>query len=86
MNHKDIFSLESYDYELPQDLIAQNPAQPADSCKFLVCEQSHSNIQFKDMIFKDIINLVQDSVFFFNDTKVIKSRIFLKNVLAISPD
>ena len=32
------FLLESYDYDLPAEAIAQVPAQPVHSAKLLICE------------------------------------------------
>ena len=34
------FLLDSYDYDLPQELIAQVPAQPAESAKLLIFSKS----------------------------------------------
>lgn len=78
---KDLFSLESYNYELPVELIAQVPAEPADSCKLLVVNHTQNNPS--DYVFSDIINLISNSVIFFNNTKVLKSRIHLDNAVSI---
>lgn len=34
--------LESYDYDLPEGLIAQHPADPAHDAKLLICEEDGS--------------------------------------------
>ena len=39
------FLLDSYDYDLPQELIAQVPAQPAESAKLLIFSRSDSSMQ-----------------------------------------
>lgn len=38
-----MFELTDYDYILPQELIAQSAAHPADSCKFLVYDKKTSS-------------------------------------------
>jgi len=68
------FLLDSYDYDLPQELIAQVPAQPAESAKLLVWSKSDSSIQ--DYHFFDLPNLLtSNDVLVCNNTKVFKARI-----------
>ena len=68
------FLLDSYDYDLPQELIAQVPAQPAESAKLLVWSKSDSSIQ--DYHFYDLQNLLSSSdILVCNNTKVFKARI-----------
>lgn len=68
-------ALESYDYNLPQELIALNPIIPKNNAKLLVYKRDsntiiHSNFgNFFDFIPKDCLIVL-------NDTKVIKARIF----------
>ncbi len=65
----------SYDYELPKELIASQPAQPADSSKLLVYDRKSGRISHH--IFKELPSLIpQNTHIFFNDTKVIKARLF----------
>lgn len=68
------FLLDSYDYDLPQELIAQVPAQPAESAKLLVWSKGDSSIQ--DYHFYDLPNLLTpNDVLVCNNTKVFKARI-----------
>ena len=68
------FLLDSYDYDLPQELIAQVPAQPAEAAKLLVWSKSDSLIQ--DYHFYDLPNLLtSNDVLVCNNTKVFKARI-----------
>jgi len=65
----------SYDYNLPNELIATYPVEPADEAKLLVYDT------LKDIIthttFKHLLDFVPTNTeIFFNDTKVIKARIF----------
>jgi len=66
----------SYDYELPKDLIASYPANPRDEARLLVYDRKTDTITHT--IFKNILDFVGDSNFVFNDTKVLKARIFGK--------
>ena len=76
------FLLDSYDYELPEEMIAQVPAQPAESAKLLVFSQSDSSIQ--DYHFYDLPNLFSSNdVLVCNNTKVFKARIPLNQTKII---
>ncbi|BCD61962.1 S-adenosylmethionine:tRNA ribosyltransferase-isomerase [Nitratiruptor sp. YY08-26] len=67
----------SYDYELPSSAIAKYPANPPDSAKLLVYERETQKITHA--IFHDLPQfLPKDVALVFNDTKVIKARIFGK--------
>ena len=67
----------SYDYDLPTNLIATYPVTPASNAKLLVY-----NKQTKQIIhttYNDLLDYIpKDTAIFFNDTKVIKARIFGK--------
>lgn len=68
------FLLDGYDYDLPQELIAQVPAQPSESAKLLVWSKSDSSIQ--DYHFFDLPDLLtSNDVLVCNNTKVFKARI-----------
>jgi S-adenosylmethionine:tRNA ribosyltransferase-isomerase len=68
------FLLDSYDYDLPEEIIAQVPAQPAESAKLLVFSRSDSSIQ--DYHFYDLPNLLSNNdILVCNNTKVFKARI-----------
>ena len=67
----------SYDYNLPEELIATYPAHPADSAKLLVYDRATQKITHTT--FKSLLQYVPETCeIFFNDTKVIKARIFGK--------
>ncbi|HAC71062.1 MAG TPA: tRNA preQ1(34) S-adenosylmethionine ribosyltransferase-isomerase QueA, partial [Arcobacter skirrowii] len=73
----DFLKTSSYDFTLPQELIATTPAIPADSAKLLVYNRANNTITHT--IFKNILDfLPQDLTIFLNDTKVIKARVFGK--------
>jgi len=74
MMDKDLL-VESYDYSLPKELIATYPVTPRDSAKLLVYDRKNNKIHHT--IFKNILDFV-NADFIFNDTKVLKARIFGK--------
>ena len=68
------FLLDSYDYDLPEEMIAQVPAQPAESAKLLVWSGSDNSIQ--DYHFYDLPQFLSNNdVLVCNNTKVFKARI-----------
>jgi S-adenosylmethionine:tRNA ribosyltransferase-isomerase len=65
----------SYDYNLPQELIATYPVTPADEAKLLVYDTLQDTITHTT--FKHLLDFIPTNTeIFFNDTKVIKARIF----------
>ncbi|EAL3587019.1 tRNA preQ1(34) S-adenosylmethionine ribosyltransferase-isomerase QueA [Campylobacter coli] len=70
---KDLF-LSSYDYTLPNELIATYPVHPKEDAKLLVFERK--NNQISHTTFKNLQDFLPDCALFFNDTKVIKARIY----------
>jgi len=67
---------QSYDYYLPQELIATQPLYPRDSSKLLVYNRTTDTITHTT--FKHIMEYIPKDCHhvFLNDTKVIKARIF----------
>jgi S-adenosylmethionine:tRNA ribosyltransferase-isomerase len=49
----DIFNKSTYYYDLPEELIAQKPAEPRDTSRLLVFHKDTTQIEHK--IFKDIV-------------------------------
>lgn len=65
----------SYDFTLPSELIATHPVHPRDSAKLLVYDRTTDKITHA--IFSDFENFIpKNSALIFNDTKVIKARLF----------
>lgn len=63
-----------FDYELPQELIAQHPVEPRDHSRLLVVDKSTGKLEHKH--FYDIIDYLQPGdVLVFNDTRVIPARL-----------
>jgi len=67
----------SYDFSLPDELIALRPASPKDSAKLLVYDRNSRQITHST--FSQIEKfLPKDVAILFNNTKVIKARVFGK--------
>ena len=77
MTSPSFYSLSTYDYHLPQELIAQHPCSPRDQSRLMVVNRSTGEIS--EMVFRDLTDWMQkgDS-FVFNDTKVIPARLLGK--------
>jgi len=73
LEYKDVL-VESYNYNLPENLIAKYPVTPRDEAKLLVYDRKTDKIIHT--IFKNVLDFIGDKAFIFNDTKVIKARIF----------
>jgi S-adenosylmethionine:tRNA ribosyltransferase-isomerase len=66
---------QSYDFTLPQELIAAYPASPRDHAKLLVYDRATDTITHAH--FYDLEKFIpKDCALIFNDTKVIKARLF----------
>jgi S-adenosylmethionine:tRNA ribosyltransferase-isomerase len=65
----------AYDYLLPEGRIATKPARPADSARMLVYDRATGNVTHTT--FRYLLDFLPlDIHLFFNDTRVIKARIF----------
>ena len=71
-------SLSAYDYHLPIDRIAQNPADPRDSSRLLLVD---SAVSHQHKIFRDLPELLQPGdLLVLNDTRVIPARLYGRKV------
>ncbi len=71
--------LSGYDYELPQELIAQNPVVPRDSSKLLVVNSPSTGTQTAPLhhIFRDLPELLYPGdLLVMNNTKVMAARLY----------
>lgn len=68
-----------FDYYLPQELIAQTPAEPRDQSRLMVLNRSDGSI--KDHKFFEIVDYLQaGDVLVFNDSRVIPARLSGKKI------
>ena len=69
--------LSQFNFELPQDRIAQNPPRWRDECKLMVLHKEDGSIEHRQ--FKDIIDYFgKGDIFVLNDTKVFPARLYGK--------
>ncbi|HOL39694.1 MAG TPA: tRNA preQ1(34) S-adenosylmethionine ribosyltransferase-isomerase QueA [Dictyoglomaceae bacterium] len=72
-----VLKLSDYDYELPEELIAQEPIEPRDSCRLMVVNRGTGEMSLH--IFRDIKKFLRSGdIIVLNDTKVIPARIYGK--------
>lgn len=63
-----------FDYDLPQELIAQHPMEPRDHSRLLIVDKKTGEIEHKH--FYDLVNYLKPGdVLVFNDTRVIPARL-----------
>lgn len=63
-----------FDYDLPQELIAQHPMEPRDHSRLLVVDKKTGEIEHEH--FYDLVNYLKPGdVLVFNDTRVIPARL-----------
>ncbi len=68
---------QDFDYELPENLIAQYPLKNRTDSRLLIINKNNKNIS--DGLFPDVLNLIQpEDLLIFNETKVLKARLFGK--------
>jgi S-adenosylmethionine:tRNA ribosyltransferase-isomerase len=71
----EILKVKDFDFYLPEELIAQHPAEKRDESRLMVLDKSTGEVQHK--VFKDIIDyLEQGDCLVLNDTRVMPARLF----------
>ncbi len=71
----DKYSVSSYDYDLPKELIAQVPSQKRENCRMMVLDRKTHSIEHKH--FYDITDYFDENdVIVLNNTKVMPARLF----------
>lgn len=71
----DVYNLESYRFDLPEELIAQYPIEPRDASRLLVLRRANGNIT--DTSFSSILEYLKvGDTLVLNDTRVIPARLF----------
>ena len=70
-----MFEIDAYNYDLPQDLIAQIPVPKRDQSRLLLVDRSSAS--FEDNQFFDLPSLLQPGdLLVVNNTRVVRARIF----------
>ena len=71
----DDLSLEAYNYDLPQELIAQTPIEPRDSSRLMVVDRAEQ--RFEHRVFTDVLEYLRPGdVMVFNDSRVFPARMY----------
>ena len=71
---RDLTQTAAYDYELPKELIAQDPAEPRDSSRLMVVHRKGGSTE--DRIFRDITEYLNPGdLLVLNDTRVLPARV-----------
>ena len=71
---RDLTKTAAYDYNLPKELIAQDPAEPRDSSRLMVVHKKDGATE--DRIFRDITEyLTPGDLLVLNDTRVLPARV-----------
>ncbi len=69
--------LEDLDYELPEELVAQAPAEPRDASRLLVCRRAGGSLH--DRVFNELPELLREGdVLVRNDTRVFPARSYFR--------
>lgn len=67
-------TLEDFDYDLPEELIAQHGAEPRDSSRLMVIDRASDGVEHR--VFRDIIEYIRpEDVLVINDTRVLPARL-----------
>lgn len=74
---KDLFSLSSYDYHLPQELVAQVPSAKRDFSRLMIVDRKTGHIS--EIVFHELKDFLESGdTLIFNNTKVFPARLFGK--------
>jgi len=69
--------LSQFKFDMPIELIAQNPAKERDQSRLMVIHRDTGKIEHK--VFKDVLNYFEDKdVMVVNNTKVFPARLYGK--------
>ena len=67
--------IEDFDYELPQELIAQTPSKKRDGCRLMVIDRKNDRIEHRH--FYDVLDYLKEGdCLVLNNSRVIPARIF----------
>ena len=71
----DLLRTESYNFDLPEGLIAQVPAEPRDSSRLLVLKRDEGRMEHR--FFRNIVDyLLPGDLLVLNDARVIPARLY----------
>ena len=75
----EILRTSDFNYDLPEELIAQSPVSPRDAARMLVYKKEEDKVEHK--IFRDVLDyLTPNDVLVLNNTRVIPARLYASKV------
>ncbi len=74
-----MYLLSDYHYDLPADLIAQEAIHPHHDARMMVIDRDSGEITAETTFWDIDTQLGEDRVIFFNDSRVVRSRVALEN-------
>jgi S-adenosylmethionine:tRNA ribosyltransferase-isomerase len=75
-----MFSLADYNYTLPRELIAQEAIHPHHDARMMVVDRESGEIRAETTFCNIDEHLGDDRVIFFNDSRVVRSRVAMRDV------
>lgn len=73
---KDNMKVTDFNYDLPEELIAQHPVEPRDSSRLMILDKVSGEVTHKENFRHILDELGEGDVLVFNNTKVIPARIY----------
>ena len=67
--------ISEFDYELPEELIAQKPTEKRDNSKMMVLSRNNNSIEHKNF-FNIVDYLDENCILILNNTKVMPARLY----------
>ena len=81
-----MYSLSDYSYTLPPDLIAQEAIHPHHDARMMVIDRESGKLTSESTFWDIDTSLGNDRVIFFNDSRVVRSRVVLQDIRYIKSD
>ena len=74
-----MLNLSDYNFHLPEELIARYPAEKRDESRLMIVNRKSGTIHIES-VFRNIEKyFIKDDLLVFNETRVSKRRVYLKN-------
>ena len=81
-----MFSISDYRYSIPLELIAQEAIHPHHDARAMVIDRDRGHIETETTFWNIDSYIGEDRVMFFNNSRVVRSRVVLTNIAYIKSD
>ncbi len=81
-----MFSISDYRYSIPLELIAQEAIHPHHDARAMVIDRDRGHIEAETTFWNIDTYIGEDRVMFFNNSRVVRSRVVLTNIAYIKSD